>query len=68
MTTARLLDHWSSPEGAGLAVACLATSFTFDGDFFTEDCLSRFPLPLVRAERGRWRTRRLPRCWKRRSG
>ena len=38
----KLLDAWLPPEGAGRAVACLATSFTFDPDFFEEDCLSRF--------------------------
>lgn len=43
MTTSRkLLDAWLPPEGAGRAVACLATSFTFDPDFFEEDCLARF--------------------------
>jgi hypothetical protein len=38
----RLLDHWSPPEGAGAAVAALATPFTFQADFFDEDCLARF--------------------------
>lgn len=38
----KLLDSWLPPEGAGRAVACLATSFTFDPDFFEEDCLGRF--------------------------
>ena len=42
MTGVRLLDHWSPPDGAGQPVACLATSFTFESDFFTQDCLSRF--------------------------
>lgn len=42
MSEIRLLDHWSAPEGAGSPVACLATTFTFDADFFTQDCLSRF--------------------------
>jgi hypothetical protein len=42
MSGVRLLDHWSPPEGAGHAVACLATSFTFDSDFFTDQCLARF--------------------------
>jgi hypothetical protein len=40
--TVRLLDHWSPPDGAGAPVACLATSFTFDADFFAQDCLARF--------------------------
>jgi hypothetical protein len=38
----RLLDHWSAPDGAGAAVACLATTFTFDADFFAQECVSRF--------------------------
>lgn len=42
MSGARLLDHWSPPDGAGAPVACLATSFTFESDFFAQDCLSRF--------------------------
>lgn len=40
--TARFLDHWSPPDGAGAPVACLATTFTFEVDFFVQDCLSRF--------------------------
>jgi hypothetical protein len=43
MTASRkLLDAWLPPEGAGRSVACLATTFTFDPDFFEEDCLARF--------------------------
>ncbi|MGB0970451.1 MAG: hypothetical protein ACPGVG_05745 [Mycobacterium sp.] len=42
MTGIRLLDNWSPPDGAGQPIACLATSFTFESDFFTQDCLSRF--------------------------
>src|SRR3954471_741319 len=42
MTGTRLLDHWSPPDGAGAPVACLATTFTFETDFFVEDCLARF--------------------------
>ena len=42
MRTARLLDHWLPPEGAGAPVASLATTFTFDGTFFAEDCIARF--------------------------
>lgn len=38
----KLLDAWLPPEGAGRAVACLATSYTFDPDFFETDCLARF--------------------------
>ena len=40
--TGPLLDHWNPPAGAGDAVACLATSFTFNSEFFEEECLSRF--------------------------
>lgn len=36
------LDHWLAPEGAGKPLACLATSFTFDVDFFEQQCLGRF--------------------------
>lgn len=42
MAEQRLLDMWLPPEGAGEPVACLATSFTFETDFFRDDCLSRF--------------------------
>lgn len=42
MSDIRLLDSWSPPDGAGQPVACLATSFTFESDFFTEECLARF--------------------------
>ena len=42
MSDIRLLDSWSPPDGAGHPVACLATSFTFESDFFTEECLARF--------------------------
>lgn len=42
MAEQRLLDWWLPPEGAGDPVACLAASFTFDTDFFRDDCLSRF--------------------------
>ncbi|QZT60289.1 hypothetical protein [Mycolicibacterium austroafricanum] len=42
MSGVRLLDYWSPPDGAGQPVACLATTFTFESDFFTQDCLARF--------------------------
>jgi hypothetical protein len=42
MTGIRLLDYWSPPDGAGQPVACLATTFTFEPEFFTQDCLARF--------------------------
>ncbi len=38
----RLLDYWLPPEGSGRALACLATTFTFEPDFFEAECLSRF--------------------------
>lgn len=39
---AKLLDCWLPPDGAGAPVAVLATTFTFDPDFFEEECLGRF--------------------------
>jgi phosphatidylserine/phosphatidylglycerophosphate/cardiolipin synthase-like enzyme len=42
MSGVKLLDYWSPPDGAGEPVACLATSFTFESDFFSQDCLARF--------------------------
>lgn len=42
VSNVRLLDYWSPPDGAGDPLACLATSFTFEADFFTQDCLARF--------------------------
>lgn len=51
MSGVKLLDHWSPPDGSGAPVACLATSFTFEADFFTQDCLARFlSLSTVRGE------------------
>ena len=38
----KLLTAWEPPEGAGLPVGCVATSFTFSPVFFEEECLSRF--------------------------
>lgn len=38
----KMLEHWLAGDDFGAALGCLATSFTFDSDFFTEDCLSRF--------------------------
>jgi hypothetical protein len=38
----KLLENWLPPDGAGAPVACLATTFTFDADFFATDCLGRF--------------------------
>ena len=39
---AKLLDAWIPPSGAGDAVGCLATSYTFSPEFFEEQCLTRF--------------------------
>ena len=36
------LDHWLPPNGAGSPLACLATSFSFDVDFFEQQVLGRF--------------------------
>lgn len=38
----RLLDLWYPPSSAGEPIAALATSYTFDADFFETQCLSRF--------------------------
>ncbi len=51
MTAPRLLDQWSPPDGAGAPIACLATTFTFEADFFAQDCLARFlSLSTVKSE------------------
>lgn len=42
MDDQKLLDWWLPPDGAGEPLSCLATSFTFDTDFFRDDCLGRF--------------------------
>jgi hypothetical protein len=36
------LDLWQAPEGAGEPLICLATTFTFDAQFFEVECLGRF--------------------------
>ena len=38
----RLLEVWEPPPGAGDHIGCIATTFTFDPNFFEEHCLSRF--------------------------
>ncbi len=38
----RLLDLWVPPDGAGRAIGCVTTTFTFDPDFFEQQCLGRF--------------------------
>ena len=41
-TSRCLLDLWLPPENAGRALGCIATTFTFDADFFEQQCLGRF--------------------------
>lgn len=38
----KILDTWVAPEGAGDAIGCMATTFTFSPAFFEEECLGRF--------------------------
>src|SRR5215216_5198725 len=38
----KALDLWQTPEGAGEPLICLATTFTFDAQFFEVECLGRF--------------------------
>src|SRR4030095_15783296 len=38
----RLLDNWIPPTDAGLPIGCFATTYTFQSDFFEEECLTRF--------------------------
>jgi len=40
--TGYLLEAWRPPDDAGAPLACLATTFTFDGAVFEEECLARF--------------------------
>lgn len=40
--TERLLDVWNRPDDAGDPIGLIATTFTFEPDFFEEDCLGRF--------------------------
>jgi hypothetical protein len=37
-----MLECWRPPTGAGDPVGCIAATFTFDPNFFEEECLSRF--------------------------
>ena len=37
-----MLDLWRPPQGAGDAIGCLATTYTFDPGLFDEQCLGRF--------------------------
>ncbi len=38
----KILDAWVAPEGAGEAIGCIATTFTFSPAFFEEECVGRF--------------------------
>ncbi|HEV7844500.1 MAG TPA: hypothetical protein VGO69_12480, partial [Pyrinomonadaceae bacterium] len=38
----RPLDLWQAPDDAGEPLTCLATTFTFDAQFFEVECLGRF--------------------------
>ena len=38
----KLLEAWECPGNAGTPLGCLATTFTFDPEFFEEHCLARF--------------------------
>lgn len=38
----KILDAWVAPEGAGDAIGCIATTFTFSPAFFEEECVGRF--------------------------
>lgn len=38
----RFLESWEPPPGASEPIGCIATTFTFDPDFFEEQCLTRF--------------------------
>jgi hypothetical protein len=49
----KLLDYWQPPPGVGDPVACFATTFTFDSEFFETECLARFlGLDSPRGDRG----------------
>ena len=41
-TTGTMLELWRPPRGAGEAVGCLATTYTFDPGLFDEQCLAGF--------------------------
>jgi len=38
----RLLDLWSARAESGDPIGCVSTTYTFDGSFFEDECLSRF--------------------------
>jgi len=41
-TTGTMLELWRPPRGAGEAVGCIATTYTFEPSLFDEQCLARF--------------------------
>jgi len=41
-TSGTMLELWRPPSGAGDAVGCMATTFTFQPALFDEQCLARF--------------------------
>jgi hypothetical protein len=41
-TSRRMLDLWFPPDDAGRPLGCLATTFTFEPDFFEQQCLGRY--------------------------
>lgn len=41
-STGTMLELWRPPRGAGEAVGCLTTTYTFDPGLFDEQCLARF--------------------------
>lgn len=41
-TTSTMLELWRPPRGAGEAIGCLATTYTFEPGLFDEQCLARF--------------------------
>lgn len=40
--SSKLLDLWAPSLESGDPIGCLATSFTFESEFFEEECLGRF--------------------------
>ena len=38
----KVLDAWRPPEGAGEALGCVTTTYTFDPELFQHHCLPRF--------------------------
>lgn len=38
----KALDAWMPPDTAGAPVGCIASSFTFDAEFFEQECLDRY--------------------------